>query len=231
LAVTQEWNDAVEPVINAVGRRFSQLYLKDEIVEVTQVAASNDVVVMTETLLSICDNYSKDHQTQVEMRRMPKVQLHLKMGIIHQSTSLSEARGNCSRAPVFLKTFLKYPIPHAWMNKAVDQHYMSFEDVLMNQMLSSTATNERFCLSIIRKSDISSVGTQQGNNLDADVRKVMKTIFHQHNVIMARKCHLCLKPRFIYSPLAHTGLEDAVIDTERYLDCTLLLQCGMPLFP
>jgi hypothetical protein len=31
--------------------------------------------------------------------------------------------------------------------------------------------------------------------------------------------------------LEHTGLEDAVIKTERYLDCTLPLQCGMSLFP
>jgi hypothetical protein len=31
--------------------------------------------------------------------------------------------------------------------------------------------------------------------------------------------------------LDHTGIADAFIKTEHYSDCTLLLQCGMPLFP
>jgi hypothetical protein len=130
----KEWNDALEPVINDdVGRRFLQLYVKDEILEVAQVATSDDVVVLTETIISICDDYSKDHHTKVEICHMPKVQLRLKMSVSHQFTYLLEVRGNCSRGPAFLKTFLKYPIPHAWMNKAIDQHYMSCEDVRMNQ--------------------------------------------------------------------------------------------------
>jgi hypothetical protein len=82
-------------VTGATFSRFSQLYLKDEIVEVAQVATSDDFVVLTETLLSIYDYYSKDHRTQVEMRRMPKYQLHLKMGVSHQSIYLPEVPGNC----------------------------------------------------------------------------------------------------------------------------------------
>jgi hypothetical protein len=99
------------------------------------------------------------------------------------------------------------------MNKAVDQHYMSFEDARVNQIFSSTVMNERFCPSIISKSDKSSVGTQQGKNLNAYFRKVMTTIFHQNNFAMANKCHLCLTHRYIYSILEHTGLEDAVMKT------------------
>jgi hypothetical protein len=60
------------------------------------------------------------------------------------------------------------------------------------------------------------MGTQQGNNLDDNVRKVMKIIFHQQNVIIDSKCNLCLKPSCINILLEHTGLEDAVIKTERH---------------
>jgi hypothetical protein len=79
-----------------------------EIVEVTQVATSDDVFVLTETLISISVDYFKNHRTQVEMRHMPRVQLCLKMGVINQYTYLLEVRGNCSRASAFIKTFLKY---------------------------------------------------------------------------------------------------------------------------
>jgi hypothetical protein len=147
--VIQEWNEAVERIINAVGRRFLQLYLKDEIVEVAQVATSDNVAVLTETLLSICNDYSKDHHTQVEMRRMPKVQIRLTKGDGNQSTYMAKVRGNCPHPLAFIINFLKYSIPHACIDKAIDQHYMAFEDVQMNQIISSTVMNERFCPSII----------------------------------------------------------------------------------
>jgi hypothetical protein len=95
--IIDEWRDVVEPVKNAVARRFRQLFLKDKIVEVARTEQSDDVTVLMDTIMEVCDDYSKKLRTQAELKKMPKLQFMLLDGISRQSTYLSEIRHTCER--------------------------------------------------------------------------------------------------------------------------------------
>jgi hypothetical protein len=53
--IIDEWKVYVKPVKNAVARRFRQLFLKYEIVEVVPTAQSDGVDVLMENLMEVCN--------------------------------------------------------------------------------------------------------------------------------------------------------------------------------
>jgi hypothetical protein len=81
-----------------------------------------------------------------------------------------------------------------------------------------------------RQGKHSKTGSKDGHDMDHQVKKTFDGIFNQQNVAMASECHLFGIPRCIFTLSQGEDNRHTVKATHRYLNKTIPLQCGMPLF-
>jgi hypothetical protein len=108
-----------------------------------------------------------------------------------------------------------------------DEHFLSYDDLAMKQAFGFI-TKERYLPS--RQGKTSKNGTKEGQDGDRRIKKKYGGIFNQKQLAMASECHLCHKPRCIFTLSEGAERKKNVEATCRYLDNTMPLQCGMPLF-
>jgi hypothetical protein len=118
-------------------------------------------------------------------------------------------------------------MPLPWKQSVADEHFLAFANVRRLQELSRVDTDERFMPSACNKNAKTST---QGLAIDMKVkeREGMNKLWTQEAAIMYSKCHLCCKPRVVYS-LEKANKQQMIAQVEMYLN-VLPLQCGMPLF-
>jgi hypothetical protein len=148
--------------------------------------------------------------------------------VIFQSIFLSEVRGKCKRAQSWLIDYFKHPTPHAWMRKPSDEHFMSYDDIIAGQVFG-LVTSERYMTS--RQGSSSKSDSKYEQEWDRELKaKVGKNLFNQASIVMTSNCHLCEKPRCIFT-LEMGGQQTNHMESARsYLDNTMGIQCGMSLF-
>jgi hypothetical protein len=108
-----------------------------------------------------------------------------------------------------------------------DEHYLSYDDLCMKQSFGFMTT-ERYLSSHQHKT--SNAGTNEGNDLDHQLKKQWEGIFNQQCVAMASECHLCGKPRCIFTLAKRKYRKEKSNATRKYLENTTPLKCGMNLF-
>jgi hypothetical protein len=81
-----------------------------------------------------------------------------------------------------------------------------------------------------RQHKVRKTGTKEGIDLDSQIKKQWKGIFNQQCVVMASECHLCGKPRCIFTLAKGKDGKEKGNATRKYLQNTIPLQCGTPLF-
>jgi hypothetical protein len=154
---------------------------------------------------------------------MPNLERRLNQEGGFQSTYISEVRGKCYHVPAWLIKLCKYPVPHAMKR----ENFLSYEDLLMKKAFVFI-TFEHYMPS--QQGKISKTGSKDGQDMDRQVKKTFDGIFNQQNVAMVSECHLCGKPRCIFTLSRGEDKRNNVKATHRYLNNTMPLQCGMPLF-
>jgi hypothetical protein len=129
--VKEEWSECTINMLDDIGTQMSQLFLKEEPVDVSPSAPDDDVNFLKEVLIGACDEFSDKFFSRDELRQMSKLKRRLNLDGGFQSTYLSEVRGKCSRAPAWLIKLFKYPVPHTMKRDPDDEHFLSYEDLLM----------------------------------------------------------------------------------------------------
>jgi hypothetical protein len=105
---------------------------------------------------------------------------------------------------------------------------MSYDDILRGQVFG-LVTSEVFMPS--RQGSSSKSESKYGQEWDCKLgAKVGKNLYNQDNIIMASNCHLRENPRCIFTLKTGDQRTNDMEATRRYLDNTMGLQCGMPLF-
>jgi hypothetical protein len=89
-------------------------------------------------------------------------------------------------------------------------------------------TTERYLTS--RQGKTSKNGTKEGQDRERRIKKKYCVIFNQKQLAMASECHLCHKPRCMFTLFEGAERKKNVEAIHRYLDKIMPLQCGMPLF-
>jgi hypothetical protein len=146
--------------------------------------------VLKEVLIGACDDFSDKLRLRDKLHQIPELDHHLNQDGGLQSTYLSDVRGKFFFAPAWLIKLFKYPEPHAMKHDPNDEHFLSYEDMLMKQAFDFI-TSERYMPS--RQGKISKTGSKDGQDVDRQVKKTFDGIFNQQNVAMASECHLCGK--------------------------------------
>jgi hypothetical protein len=115
-----------------------------------------------------------------------------------------------------------YPVPHDMKLTPEDEHFLSYDDLAMKQ-----ATE---CYRPSRQGTPSKNRTKEGQDRDRRIKKKYGGIFNQKQLVMANECHLCHKHWCTFTLSEGAERKKNVEATRRYLDNTMMLQCGMPLF-
>jgi hypothetical protein len=194
--VKEEWSESISGIIDDIGSRMSQLLLKDEPVTVAPSAIEDDVMVLKEVFQNACDDYSDKYRARDDLRHMPKLERRLNQDLGFQSTYLSEVRGTCTCGPLWLKKLFTYPVPHAMKRAPKDEHFLSYDYLAMKQAFGFITT-ERYRPS--RQGKTSKNGTKEGQDRDRRIKKKYGGIFNQKQLAMSSECHLCHKPRCIFT--------------------------------
>jgi hypothetical protein len=225
--VKEEWSESISGIIDDIGLRISQLLLRDDPVTVVPSAIEDDVMVLKEVLQNACDDYSDKYRAQDDLRHMQKLERRLNKDDGFQSTYRSEVSGTCTRGPLWINKLFTYPVPHAMKRAPEDEHFLSYDDLAMKQTFGFITT-ERYLPS--RQGKTSKNGTKEGQDRDRRVKKKYGGILNQKQHAMASECHICHTPRCIFTLSEGAERKKNVEATHRYLDNTMPLQCGMPLF-
>jgi hypothetical protein len=131
--VKEEWAECTSVMLDDIGTGMSQLFLKEEPVDVAPSATDDNVNVLKEVLIGVCGNFSDKLRSSKELHQMPKLECCLNQNGGFQSTYTSEVRGTCYRAPSWLIKLFKYPVPHTMKRYPNDDNLLSYEDPLMKQ--------------------------------------------------------------------------------------------------
>jgi hypothetical protein len=66
--------------------------------------------------------------------------------------------------------------------------------------------------------------------MDRRIKKKYGGIFNQKQLAMTSECHICHKPRYMFTLSEGEERKKNLEATRRYLDNNMPLQCGIPLF-
>jgi hypothetical protein len=77
--VKEEWAECTSVVLDYIGTRMSQLFFKEEPVDITPSATDEDVNALKEVLIGACDYFSDKLSSRDELRQMPKLEALIKM--------------------------------------------------------------------------------------------------------------------------------------------------------
>jgi hypothetical protein len=131
--VKEEWAECTSNMLDYIGTRMSQLFLKEEHVDFAPSATDDDVNVLKEVLIGAYDDFSEKLRSHDELRQIPQLERRLNQDGGFQSTYLSEVRVKCYRAPAWLIKLFKYHMLHAMERDPDDENFLSYEDLLMKQ--------------------------------------------------------------------------------------------------
>jgi hypothetical protein len=185
------------------------------------------LTTMKEVLIGACDDFSDKLRSRDELRQNHNLEHCLNQDGGFQFTYMSEVRGKCSCAPAWIIKMLKNTVPHAMKHDPDDDHFLSYEDMLIKQAFGFI-TSERYMHSCQGKSNTPEI--KDGQDMGLGVKKTFDGIFNQRNVAMASECHICGKPRCMLTLSQAEDKRNNDKTTHQYLNNTMHFKCGMPLF-
>jgi hypothetical protein len=165
---------------------------------------------LKELLHNACDDYCKTYNPRGDLRHMPKLERRFNQDGGFQSNYLSEVRGTCTRAPLWLEKLFTYPVPHATKSSPEVEHVLSYDNLAMKQVFGFITME---CYLPSHQGKTSKNGNKEGQDRDRRIKKKYAVIFNQKELDMASEFHLFNNPWCIFTRSEvverNTNFEDA----------------------